>query len=322
MARLLPLMDAGQRLRWLRRGSFVHQLVGKHEQQAQRGGGFTGWPKDRGLLFEYEVPARICSSGSMPLSAILSIVDETTTWASIGVDKDRRPGVSLVLEASLTDEGRPPVAGDRLVFESSVQKLGRTIGFQSCDVLDAASGRTVCTARHIKMLDMGIAWRWLMRDPLFQGTSAALLAFGSRPSSRNVAPHVALDDAEAFEELLAPTRPPEISVDDSRTRASARLAFDVREEHLQETGLLFGGVHAMLHEASGTLAAQHLLADARCVKLRVNYMASGGLGDALEAHVASTLAWRGAGATAASQLMLASGARGLRSEALLELVGR
>ena len=57
-----------------------HELLGGHEQQPS--GGFRVGRQRHSLLFEYVVPSRICNADmKMPLSAILSLVDETTTWA-------------------------------------------------------------------------------------------------------------------------------------------------------------------------------------------------------------------------------------------------
>ena len=48
--------------------------------------------------------------------------------------------------------------GDRLQFESYVEKSGRVIGFQRCDVRDARSGRLVARSTHTKHIDMGRMW--------------------------------------------------------------------------------------------------------------------------------------------------------------------
>ena len=98
---LLQLVNASKWLKYLRRESFVHQLIGKHEQLAPaHGAGFVEMSQDGKLTYEYHVPRRICGTdGAMPLSAIVALVDETTTWASIANDKNRRPGVSITLDA-------------------------------------------------------------------------------------------------------------------------------------------------------------------------------------------------------------------------------
>ena len=311
------LIDAGTRVPLLRRRSFVHELHGKHEQQILLGGGYTAWDAQHGLRFEYVVPERICrgSGREMPLSAILALVDEATTWASIGADRFRRPGASLALDARLIDEDRPPQAGERLFFESRPERIGRTIGFETCTVHDAATGRLVASASHVKYLDMGRAWDTIM-GPLFP--LAAALADVAKPRAP---PEVLLNDAAAFETLISPAHC-ETSADG---RAVAK--FTVGPRHLQERGVLFGGCHAMFHERAGAAAAMSRQAAAqggaltalRLCSMRVNFLGAATDGARLEAHATSSPSWRGVGRLAHSRLMLAESGS-LRSEARMEFI--
>ena len=95
---VLDFMSRAERLRFLRQYSFLMQLEGKHSQNsAGQYTGFGDW-----LEFRYRVPQRVCShDGHFSLSTLLAIMDETTTWASIGVDPHRRPGSSIALSGTL-----------------------------------------------------------------------------------------------------------------------------------------------------------------------------------------------------------------------------
>ena len=106
---LLRLIEAARTARFLRPHTFSHELQAKHwQQQALHGGGFTRFDDSGVVRFEYVVPDHVCRRGHLPLSTLLALVDETTTWASIGMDRHRRPGVSISLEATLEQQVPPP----------------------------------------------------------------------------------------------------------------------------------------------------------------------------------------------------------------------
>ena len=296
---------------------------------------FTAWDDEQLVLrFEYTVPARICGNpkvdGRMPLSAVLALVDECTTWASVAADPLKRPGVSISLEAQLLEHNQPALAGERLIFESRVQKVGRTVGFITCDVHSAQSGRHVARAHHTKYLYMGKAWD-LAFGPAYSLTESVIVPMLSvdRPP-----PEIDVDDAEAFERLLQPTRVEQRSSssnNSSTAETTTVAAFTCGEEHLQEVHVVFGGCHAMMHETAATLAAQGAAEDRRrrphLASLRVNYIASASKGEELEAHVTTSARtnWNGESVSAVSQLVGAKkggggGAPTLRSEAKMDLV--
>lgn len=319
LAELLSLHARSARLRLLRRKSFTHELLGNHEQQASlHGAGFTAFDHtQRKLTYEYVVPSRITSAAHMPLSAMLSLVDECTTWASIACDRLRRPGVSISLETNLTASDRPAQAGERLVFESIVQKVGRSVGFIQCEVFEAATGRKIAQASHTKFLAMGAAWDFAFGPalPLTEGLIVPLLSID------RTLPHIDADDAAAFEELLAPTRP--IGTTDST------VSFTCRDVHLQQAHMLFGGCQAMMHERAAMLTSRRAPVQgtaSHLASIRVNYLASSKQGDELEARVsvADGPTWNGAGCATTSRLFGSSRSGGkeatIRSEAQMEIV--
>jgi acyl-coenzyme A thioesterase PaaI-like protein len=318
MAFLRRMLEGGARARFLRRHSFSHQLFGKHEQQ-QPSGGFTEWSSDGALRFVYKVPPCVCvAHDTMPLSAIVAMVDEVTTWASICEDRSRRAGVSISLEAQLVEQDRPPVAGDELVFSAKVEKVGRNLGFQSCEVHDAMSGRLVARGYHTKALDMGRAWNMAF-GPLLPVTERVIDVLGvDRP-----APVVDASSPAVLQRLIAPRR-----LDIDIEAGSAIADYTCLPEHLQETNLMFGGTQAMLHEMTARAAAEAALQRAsgasapalHCCSMLVRYLAGSALGDELVASATATPIFRGDGAAASSRLSPAGRATSVRSEAEVQFI--
>ena len=94
-----------------------------------------------GIRFEYTVPeAALMGGGELPLSSMLAIADDVTTWAAVGADRYSRPGVSV--ELSLTrSRARPVRAGDRIVVSPLVTKLGRAMAMRiTCSSLAETFG--------------------------------------------------------------------------------------------------------------------------------------------------------------------------------------
>ena len=131
LAPLLELMQSRRTARFMPAWSFPHGLGALHHQQEVTGGGYKSY--DDGLRFSYEMPVLLCSPHDQPAGVLMALMDETTSWASIGADQHRRPGVSVHLSLELSDAA-PVEAGERLLFTSHVQKLGRAMGFIACEV--------------------------------------------------------------------------------------------------------------------------------------------------------------------------------------------
>ena len=108
--------------------------------------------------------------------------------------------------------------------------------------------------------------------PLTEGLIVPLLSID------RTLPHIDADDAAAFEELLAPTRP--IGTTDST------VSFTCRDVHLQQAHMLFGGCQAMMHERAAMLTSRRAPVQgtaSHLASIRVNYLASSKQGDELEA---------------------------------------
>ena len=301
--RLLSLIRDASRARFLGSRSFSHELEAKHVQQVTQGGGFTAFGDDGTLTFEYRVPERVCFRGDsyLPLSVLLAIVDEVTSWASVGVDPARRPGVSIDLNAALAAGRVPPRAGDHLVFLARSRRMGRTLGFQTCEVR-TGSGELVATARHTKLLDMGRAWG-IAFGAGFDLTRGLLRAFGSvdRPLP-----------------TLSPTVGGLLRPEACEVEGEAGGVGRAMERHrvaggmLNEVGLLFGGCQALLHERAAGLAADCAVGHGGLVlgAMSVTYLAAAKRGQSVEARATARAAWGGestSGLVATSCLFAGSG---------------
>jgi hypothetical protein len=88
---------------------------------------------NRGILeISYVVPEHLChchpdNVSYLDLAAILALTDEITTALIVCEDKTYRPGVSVSLSGELyCDDIR---AGQKIVIEACVTKIGATLGF-------------------------------------------------------------------------------------------------------------------------------------------------------------------------------------------------
>ena len=225
------------------------------------------------------------------------------------------------------EQDRPPVAGDELIFSAKVEKVGRTLGFQSCEVHEAGSGRLVARGYHTKMLDMGRAWD-LAFGPLLPVTERVIQAVGvDRPP-----PEVDPSDPAVLQRLLDP-----VQCETDVGAGSAVATFTCLPDHLQETNLMFGGAQAMLHEVAARSAAesrlqqqqqqQHGTSDRgsgapalHCSSMLVRYLAGSALGDELEMHATATPIFGGDGCAVSSRLAPAGRMMAVRSEAEMQFI--
>ena len=270
---LLDFMETARIARFQPRHSFTRELEVRQGQQAMQQpadgewrGGYTSL--DGGALsYEYTVPPRLCEeSGTLPLPILLALCDEVTSWASISADATLRPGVSVVLSVELL-RAAPIVATERLRFESKVRKMGKTLSFLDVAVSTEA-GEPVAAGRHLKFVDMGLAWN---------------LAFGPRlyPLTRTLA-RVTARDATATEPKLCPDLAS--LVDYTRVGADAGGGtragrFECDRRHLNDVGGVHGGyqVRTEVEPSAPVYRLQHVSghavrapgAHARCPRRRL-----------------------------------------------------
>lgn len=270
--------------------SFPRTLRMTHAQQARKAeGGYVSFGDD-GLVFKYRVPEAACINGALPLSAMLALIDETTTWASVGLDKYRRPGVSLALEAVRT-RAAPVRAGDDLVITSRATKIGRAMGFLSASVADAATGEQLASGRHTKYLVMFTGWNTLLScsSPAVPALTAYVR---SRPPPPE-APGGESAEGSATPALDGPARGlgqlAELSGAVAGTGSGVGAAwacdFTCEKRHLNGMPEGFAGMHggaqAIVHEL-GAAAALEAAAPTRGAlqleELSLSYLSSGPLG--------------------------------------------
>jgi len=180
----------------------------------------------------------------------------------MGADPSLRPGVSVVLSVEMLRDS-PIAAAENLRFESSVRKIGKTLSFLDCAVTTEA-GEPVATGRHLKYVDMGLAWR---------------LAFGSTlyPLTRTIARATARDPA-APEPALTPSLESLIDyacgagLEDS---ATARGRFECGVPHMNDVGGIHGGYQALMHGVHGDASLAGRAATGRLRAMQVTYMTAG-----------------------------------------------
>ena len=125
-----------------------------------------------GVSYHYRVPENLCrvfkkidthehlrqssSLASQPImstASILALFDEISTYSMALQDRNHRPGLSI----HLSTEVIKPLAlqsGSDIKVMTRVDKIGRTIGFCSLEVL-SADNQLLARGKHIKYLPMG-----------------------------------------------------------------------------------------------------------------------------------------------------------------------
>ena len=92
-----------------------------------------------------------------PLSGIIALIDDLTTYATIIKDSKSRPGISIHLSASLTPYGlmNLPTPGNELDVYVKVVKIGKRLGFLDAFVVCTDTNCIIATGKHTKFLDVG-----------------------------------------------------------------------------------------------------------------------------------------------------------------------
>eukprot|EP00598_Pedospumella_elongata_P010230 CAMPEP_0184989812 /NCGR_PEP_ID=MMETSP1098-20130426/30268_1 /TAXON_ID=89044 /ORGANISM="Spumella elongata, Strain CCAP 955/1" /LENGTH=366 /DNA_ID=CAMNT_0027514891 /DNA_START=65 /DNA_END=1165 /DNA_ORIENTATION=+ len=125
--------------------------------------GFVQEDLNRGVSFHYIVPENLCrkhhragKDGEAQFSsgAIMAAFDEISTYATIMQDKTHRPGLSLHLSTEIIKNVN---AGDEVTFLTHADKLGKTLGFCSMEMLNS-KGELVARGKHIRYLQMGFSF--------------------------------------------------------------------------------------------------------------------------------------------------------------------
>jgi hypothetical protein len=113
-----------------------------------------------------------CNDRISSLCGVLAMMDEISTYSGVVPwDQYNRPGVSLQMSARCLN----PIemkSGDRVVFQTQLQKIGKTIGF--VDVLASdVHGRPFLSMQHIKFMSTLPSFH-LWFHPVFQNLTVPI----------------------------------------------------------------------------------------------------------------------------------------------------
>lgn len=120
--------------------NFAHVIL-KHSNSTINFGDYLGTSKHisgkmdverNHIKARYIVPSHLCHENDkkgkyLDLGAVLALADEVTTVLIVCSDSDYRPGVSVTLSGELYSN--KIYAGQTVVIEATVTKLGATLGF-------------------------------------------------------------------------------------------------------------------------------------------------------------------------------------------------
>ena len=117
------------------------------------------------IIFKSKISPNVCryqhdkERASLTCGAALAILDDISTYTFFLDDLTSRPGVSVYLTTELC---QPCYANEDVHIRVKTDKIGKTLGFCSFDIVNANDNTTVyAKGSHIKFLDMGKAWDFL-----------------------------------------------------------------------------------------------------------------------------------------------------------------
>jgi acyl-coenzyme A thioesterase PaaI-like protein len=113
-----------------------------------------------GVSFHYLTPDNLCRKYSglrntkpqFSAGAIMAVFDEISTYSTVMRDKTHRPGLSVHLSTEIL---KPVYTGEKVTVLTKADKLGKTIGFCSMELLNQ-QGELVARGKHIRYLQMGM----------------------------------------------------------------------------------------------------------------------------------------------------------------------
>lgn len=208
------------------------------------------------LTVRYTIPREACSTklgNKFPLSAYLTVLDETTTWAIMARDKKHRPGVSTSLSAVLGPAGMAGQGfdpGDVVDIHVSVTKIGRYLGFANAKVIHDETGEIVCIGSHTKFLPMGL---------LVETLTGKLLPMVKMYASTIQKVHHDDDDKSNVSNEQKCLTIDDLLELDNLSDDGKKASFTMQRYHGNLMGAMHGGCQAMLMEMVGYQAASNAL---------------------------------------------------------------
>eukprot|EP00750_Incisomonas_marina_P019020 INCI3198.2.p1 GENE.INCI3198.2~~INCI3198.2.p1 ORF type:complete len:288 (-),score=37.64 INCI3198.2:32-895(-) len=189
----------------------------------------------------------------MPLSAVLAVFDNVSTWSLIGADRWNRPGVSLGLSLRRLSSASIR-AGTVLEFRTRLGKVGQRIGFCDGDIVNTATNELVAVAQHTKFMDMGLGWRAVVPRLLATNarrTNLLRLLHWVPPNESRPKAHQSMAPEADFADLLKIRYLDEESRHSDTELPSPTVFTDrivCNEAHYNPAGSVHGGCLAMLME--------------------------------------------------------------------------
>ena len=231
------------------------------------------------VVCPYEVPGHLCvpakpgqagSATTLPLSILMSLFDDISSWPCITSDDRRRPGVSVHLEASYMRPQETLAPGTLLEVSAYPQKLGRVLAFMSIECREATTNRLIATGRHTKFMQMGfkheMAFKYLM--PLIPWFSRNFGAYGrandealSKSASRSIM------------KIMEGLEPRTVS-----SRQTTASSFVVRGIHRNPMGGMHGGCQSLLAQLVAEHQVGHQVGDKPlllCKEMSMTYISTG-----------------------------------------------
>ena len=182
-----------------------------------------------------------CAEG-LPLSVLMSLFDDVSTWPCIAEDKQMRPGVSVHLSAELTSPTSPIKPDTDLLITARPLKIGRTLAFLSLECRDANTDQLYATGRHTKYLPMGFIFETAFTHfmPLLELYAKVANPFGKQNHD--------LENRTTFPNIK------DVVGDINAVKGVAEVK--VNKQHLNPMGGLHGGCQSVLAELVGTQTLQ------------------------------------------------------------------
>ena len=215
--------------------------------------------KTKTVYCSYKVPSHLCVARcggdggdvgvkSLPLSVLMALFDDITTWPIIASDTSHRAGVSVFLSAEYTQPHTPLLPSTVLTMEGTVMKLGNRFAFCEVEARDEMTGRLVAIGRHTKYLPMGVAYEFAFKYcmNLLEALAISFGKFGKKNDEAN---------ARNANENTSILDFCQINNSHNPTKNTLEATFKVLPHSRNPMGGLHGGCTAVLSE----LAAEELV---------------------------------------------------------------
>jgi len=165
----LKFSDSGRRMMAISMRESAHSAFGGYLLHSIKGFNFDKMP----ATFEckYQVPPSLCSPSIvgkkhsyMPTSSILALLDEISAHMVIGVDKNFRPGVSVLLSTELL---KPVAMNDNVLVATHVDKIGKYMGFCTMEIYDEKGQELLARGKQIKFMPAGLFFEVISQPFIF-----------------------------------------------------------------------------------------------------------------------------------------------------------